>query len=583
MDDPAKTEAGICGCGVADTDTDVDGTADCSDLCPADAAKIAPGICGCSVADTDTDTDGTSDCIDLCPTDVAKILPGICGCGLIDADLDGDTVADCNDGCPGDPGKVNSGVCGCGVTDTDADGDGTAHCNDTCDNDPAKTNPGICGCGIADTDSDVDGTADCEDGCVDDPAKTEAGICGCGVADTDTDADGTADCNDGCPEDPDKVELGACGCGVADTDTDSDGVSDCNDLCPADPGKSNPGSCGCGAADTDSDMDGTADCEDQCLDDPAKTEPGICGCGHSDNDGNENGLPDCQDDRGMKLELTESTIRFKSSDAKWAMFSGKVELLDGNMSTDFRMEDLATGSVDVTVGDEGPVIVYSNDEIDFEVRDNNPNDNREKWQYRSQAKERVTFRWKNSMKYDAKYDLSLPDDVGRLRTRFIHSEETRFRFKFKNAQKPLTVAVDGIHLLSVDEDGNVTSALPHWVRGKRVDVLYPDRLVPGNLVQWYRDSDPSDGYDSLVYEHDAIEDDTAESTYFNAGGRFHIKVPVTAAIDDAFAEQTARVVVRVGEQGVSQTAEASFVVPCYLTDDRHWIYREDEGEATCVP
>ncbi len=36
IDDPAKTEPGICGCGVADTDTDNDGTPDCNDLCPDD-------------------------------------------------------------------------------------------------------------------------------------------------------------------------------------------------------------------------------------------------------------------------------------------------------------------------------------------------------------------------------------------------------------------------------------------------------------------------------------------------------------------------------------------------------------------
>ncbi|MFN8408688.1 MAG: hypothetical protein U0V45_05055 [Flavobacteriales bacterium] len=31
---PLKTAAGICGCGVPDTDSDGDGTADCNDGCP---------------------------------------------------------------------------------------------------------------------------------------------------------------------------------------------------------------------------------------------------------------------------------------------------------------------------------------------------------------------------------------------------------------------------------------------------------------------------------------------------------------------------------------------------------------------
>ncbi|QTA82227.1 Cohesin domain-containing protein [Desulfonema limicola] len=82
--DPAKTEEGDCGCGIADTDTDNDGTPDCSDpcpddpenkcdsdndgisddkdACPDDPDKTEPGICGCGVADIDSDGDGIFDC-----------------------------------------------------------------------------------------------------------------------------------------------------------------------------------------------------------------------------------------------------------------------------------------------------------------------------------------------------------------------------------------------------------------------------------------------------------------------------------------------------------------------------------------
>jgi len=38
------------------------------DLCPGDPDKIVPGICGCGVADTDTDGDGIADCVDNCPS-----------------------------------------------------------------------------------------------------------------------------------------------------------------------------------------------------------------------------------------------------------------------------------------------------------------------------------------------------------------------------------------------------------------------------------------------------------------------------------------------------------------------------------
>ncbi|MCH2160428.1 MAG: hypothetical protein MK085_01000 [Phycisphaerales bacterium] len=67
------------------------------DNCPDDPFKTEPGICGCGVPDTDTDFDGTPDCNDGCPEDQFKTDPGICGCGESDADSDGDGIADCED------------------------------------------------------------------------------------------------------------------------------------------------------------------------------------------------------------------------------------------------------------------------------------------------------------------------------------------------------------------------------------------------------------------------------------------------------------------------------------------------------
>ncbi len=63
-DDPNKTEPGICGCGVADSDTDNDGTPDCNDNCPSDPNKTEPGDCGCGQPDTDANGNGTSDCLE---------------------------------------------------------------------------------------------------------------------------------------------------------------------------------------------------------------------------------------------------------------------------------------------------------------------------------------------------------------------------------------------------------------------------------------------------------------------------------------------------------------------------------------
>lgn len=80
-DDPDKTSPGRCGCGIADTDSDADGTADCNDECENDPDKITPQICGCGVPDTDSDGDGAPVCYDECEDDPNKTAPGECGCG----------------------------------------------------------------------------------------------------------------------------------------------------------------------------------------------------------------------------------------------------------------------------------------------------------------------------------------------------------------------------------------------------------------------------------------------------------------------------------------------------------------------
>jgi hypothetical protein len=201
-DDGYAAEGGDCG------------PADCDDN---DPDIFAPGVCGCFVADTDTDGDGTPDCIDGCPADPNKVSPGVCGCGIADADSDGDESVDCNDGCPDDPSKQAPGACGCGVADIDADGDGTEDCIDQCPTDGLKVVPGACGCGVPDTDTDGDAVPDCNDGCPDDPDKADPGDCGCGIADTEGDYDGVPDCNDNCPGayNPDQEDANGNGIGDA--------------------------------------------------------------------------------------------------------------------------------------------------------------------------------------------------------------------------------------------------------------------------------------------------------------------------------------------------------------------------------
>jgi len=94
-DDPDKTEPGLCGCGVADIDTDLDDTPDCDDGCPLDPDKTAAGLCGCGVEEQtgDRDRDLVIDCLDACPDDITKTLPGLCGCGMGEHALLGACVA----------------------------------------------------------------------------------------------------------------------------------------------------------------------------------------------------------------------------------------------------------------------------------------------------------------------------------------------------------------------------------------------------------------------------------------------------------------------------------------------------------
>lgn len=81
--------------------------------CPADPNKNAPGVCGCGVADTDWDIDGVPDCIDECARDDQKSEAGICGCFESELDSDDDGVPDCKDECPDDAGQTRAGDCGC--------------------------------------------------------------------------------------------------------------------------------------------------------------------------------------------------------------------------------------------------------------------------------------------------------------------------------------------------------------------------------------------------------------------------------------------------------------------------------------
>jgi hypothetical protein len=54
------------------------------DRCPSDPAKTQPGVCGCGIPDDDLDGDLTADCVEACPDNAARTEPaGACGCSSL--------------------------------------------------------------------------------------------------------------------------------------------------------------------------------------------------------------------------------------------------------------------------------------------------------------------------------------------------------------------------------------------------------------------------------------------------------------------------------------------------------------------
>ena len=129
---------------------------DCVDRCPEDVDKIEPGLCGCGVADTDTDADGTPDCHDDCPEDPLKTAPGDCGCGVADTNVQGDL--DCDGDY--DAADITLGMDDFGIQSADRNGDGVY---DAADVRIAMAEFEIAEAGACPADTNGDGAVDGQD------------------------------------------------------------------------------------------------------------------------------------------------------------------------------------------------------------------------------------------------------------------------------------------------------------------------------------------------------------------------------------------------------------------------------------
>ena len=96
-------------------DSDLDGVADVSDLCPNTPTGETVDANGCSDAQKDTDGDGVTDDIDTCPDTPTGETVDSDGCSDSQKDTDGDGVTDDIDTCPNTPSGVTVDSDGCPI------------------------------------------------------------------------------------------------------------------------------------------------------------------------------------------------------------------------------------------------------------------------------------------------------------------------------------------------------------------------------------------------------------------------------------------------------------------------------------
>ena len=454
-----------------------------------------------------------------------------------------------------------------------------------------------------DADGDgIDASLDCDD--------NDASV---GLATTwypDDDADGFGELTGG--------EVEAC-------DAPSGYVGNSDDICDGDD------------ATGDADADGTCFDMEDCDTDADKLLEGDCGCGTADEDLDGNGISDCLDN-SLTLEAETSHVRWfdtKTGKRKidgvrytWdknkshAKFNGTMELGGGLLAPDFRdASDNGLASIQVTMGASSPVSVYDSGDLLMDVFDQcsaSTSDNREKWKHYDRVEnayerypyshERAVLRWRNSMRYRSWQESSYPamsdeDNVGRIHSKFIGVDESRVRVRWnRKSDLPLTVAINGVTLVSIEDNGDngdntytVSSAYDTETvyrgngteRTRVIDVMYPDNLAEGDELVWYSGTDltGTELYNQTLEENAASTTNT-DSVWYNAGGRFNLRVPLgddiiagTLTEASTASEQVANVTITVGDTTTpGSSVSGSVTYSGYVISDGHWRIAETDED-----
>ena len=240
---------------------------------------------------------------------------------------------------------------------------------------------------------------------------------------------------------------------------------------------------------------------------------------------------------------------------QYALFEGNITLSDGDQPCDFRTSSNSYYSVKVTVGTN---VVYCKSQILCNV--DNDGCGGEAWEYYGNNNyERLICRFTDNQAYNACIDPNLPlssatknKNCGELSTVSISADQTRFHYGFQQATQPICVVVDGLCILSVSNNV-ATSTFPYSQTGKTIDCTFPDRLVPGNTIQWYACGSPSQvSSNCLIYTQQTSASNNATATYYNEGGVCEIQVPSTGCgINYNDSNRQVCVQVMIGQPGVT--------------------------------